>query len=118
MKKSMFILIAVLALLFGIWANIATKSDFTTLDSQKNSWSSLQGKWVVINYFAEWCVPCLREIPELNKFHQQHNPNILLYGVSFDKVTRAQLKCVKKHPSDSISINRKLAAITLGKSTH
>ncbi|PID42007.1 MAG: thioredoxin [Proteobacteria bacterium] len=29
------------------------------------------GDWLVINYWAEWCPPCIEEIPELNRVHQQ-----------------------------------------------
>jgi thiol-disulfide isomerase/thioredoxin len=44
-----------------------------------------QGKWVYINYWAEWCKPCAEEIPELNKFAQS-TPDALVLGVNFDKV--------------------------------
>jgi len=33
--------------------------------------SRLQGKWLVINYWAIWCAPCRKEIPELNQLAQQ-----------------------------------------------
>lgn len=47
--------------------------------------SSLQGKWVVINYWAPWCAICLREVPELNKFyHNNRDPNIVFFGVDYD----------------------------------
>ena len=43
-----------------------------------------EGKWVYINYWAEWCKPCAEEIPELNKFSVQAQ-DVLLLGVHFDK---------------------------------
>lgn len=43
-----------------------------------------QGKWVYINYWAEWCKPCREEVPELNAFARTH-PDVLVLGVNFDK---------------------------------
>lgn len=36
--------------------------------------SDLRGRWVVVNFFATWCVPCVREHPELARFSQSHPP--------------------------------------------
>jgi peroxiredoxin len=45
--------------------------------------SSLNGKWVIINYWAEWCPACRYEVPELNHFYQ-HNTDktVILLGVN------------------------------------
>ena len=45
-----------------------TKADFVTTDGTTYQWQELEGNWVIINYFAPWCVPCLREMPELHEF--------------------------------------------------
>lgn len=34
--------------------------------------TEMRGKWVVVNFFATWCVPCRREHPELVRFAQKH----------------------------------------------
>ena len=34
---------------------------------------SLKGKWVVINYWASWCQPCVNEIKDLNRFYKNKN---------------------------------------------
>lgn len=49
-----------------------------------------QGKWVYINYWAEWCKPCAEEVPELNAFAKAH-PGVLVLGVNFDKPPNSQL---------------------------
>ena len=36
----------------------------------------LDGQWLVINYWAEWCGPCRTEIPELNALARQHAAHV------------------------------------------
>lgn len=47
--------------------------------------------WVVLNYWAEWCAPCLEEIPELNKLDKSHS-NISVVMVNYDGVSGDTLK--------------------------
>lgn len=43
----------------------------------------LRGQWVVINYWAEWCKPCIAEVPELNSLAQRY-PGVTVFGVNYD----------------------------------
>ncbi len=45
--------------------------------------ATLKGKWVVVNFWAEWCAPCRKEIPELNELDRE--PGIQVLGVDFDR---------------------------------
>lgn len=50
---------------------------------------------VVVNYFAEWCAPCLRELPELNEFYHSQVLNgegVRLIGISFDALNNEQIR--------------------------
>lgn len=47
------------------------------------SWEDWEGKWLVVNYWAEWCAPCRKEIPELNELHHQ-SEDVIVLGVNFD----------------------------------
>lgn len=48
------------------------------------NWDDYRGRWVLVNYWAEWCKPCLEEIPELN--HLDKAPDITVLGVNFDGI--------------------------------
>jgi thiol-disulfide isomerase/thioredoxin len=91
LKKFVVILTALLALLVGLWTQQSFKVDFISLDGQEHRWDNSQGKWKVVNYFAEWCAPCLREMPELNYFHQQYSDDIDIFAVSFDPLSNEKL---------------------------
>jgi thiol-disulfide isomerase/thioredoxin len=42
-----------------------------------------RGQWLVINYWAKWCAPCIKEIPELNKLNQARS-DLTVLGVNYD----------------------------------
>tara|TARA_B110000438_G_C15338303_1_gene446782 strand:- start:125 stop:553 length:429 start_codon:yes stop_codon:yes gene_type:complete len=42
------------------------------------------GKLLVINYWAVWCAPCRKEIPELNELAAHHVDTLDVLGVNFD----------------------------------
>ena len=44
----------------------------TTVDGQAAGLSALRGQWVVVNFFATWCIPCRQEHPELVRFADEH----------------------------------------------
>lgn len=44
---------------------------------------ALRGQWVVINYWAQWCKPCIEEIPQLNTLDREY-PQVTVLGVNYD----------------------------------
>lgn len=81
-------IMAVLICSLGLFS--CSKSDDPTFnDTQGNKvqLSHLKGKWIIINYWAEWCPSCVKEIPELNAFSKKHSSdNVVVYGVDYDKL--------------------------------
>jgi len=76
-----YVLPGVLVLLFlaGCQNQEFERANGTALD-----WKSLRGHWVLVNYWAEWCKPCLEEIPELNALNR--SASVVVLGVNFDGV--------------------------------
>lgn len=70
--------------LFCVLLSACGKVDYATLDGHAGEFADWRGQWVLINYWAEWCKPCIEEIPHLNRFHDEHVGQARLFGVNFD----------------------------------
>ena len=59
--------------------------DFTLqrLHGEAVSLSEFRGKWVVLNYWATWCTPCRKEIPDLTELHDARD-DIVVLGLAFE----------------------------------
>lgn len=49
------------------------------------------GQWLVVNYWAQWCHPCITEIPELVAFAASSRGRVRVVLVNFDGVSGAEL---------------------------
>ncbi len=57
--------------------------EFTSLESGSSmSLESLEGKVVLLNFWATWCAPCLREIPELNELADNYPDDLVVLSIS------------------------------------
>jgi thiol-disulfide isomerase/thioredoxin len=78
-------LFAVLSLLllllsFGTQAYAFT---FTDSSGKKLTLSAYKGKWVLINFWATWCPPCLKEIPDLVTLYESRK-DVMVIGIAMD----------------------------------
>jgi thiol-disulfide isomerase/thioredoxin len=66
-----------------LFLSACSESVFVFSDGRQQALNSYKGQWLLINYWAEWCRPCLDELPELNKLNKGEAFQVL--GFDFDK---------------------------------
>jgi len=69
------------------------------------SLSSLRGKYVLVDFWATWCSPCVREIPNLKKIYQKyHEKGFEIYSISLDYSNEAWLNGIVLYELDWITV--------------
>ena len=68
--------------------------DFTLPDLQGKSYtlSDYRGKWVLVNYWATWCPPCRKELPELEMFHVGAKGKAVVLAVNMEEIEAQPLQ--------------------------
>lgn len=86
------VVLVLLSVAAGGFVYKVTRNDFQTLNGQGYRWNSLEGQWIIVNYFAPWCAPCLREMPELHHFENNAPSNTKIFAVNFDVMSKEDLR--------------------------
>jgi len=69
------------------------QADFTLADLEGKPWSlkSLQGKVVLVNFWATWCPPCRKEMPDLESLHQQfQKQGLVILAISDEEASKVK----------------------------
>lgn len=67
-----------------VFANETIDYELRDLAGNLHRVSDYRGKWLVINFWATWCPPCIKEMPELERFFQENKDRAHMWGVTFE----------------------------------
>ena len=77
-------LVSFAALAAALALNPATAFDLKDTGGTAQRLAELKGKWVVVNFWATWCAPCVKEIPDIAVFAKQQGEKTRVLGVALD----------------------------------
>jgi thiol-disulfide isomerase/thioredoxin len=68
--------------------------EFSVVDMQGKTHnnSSVKGKYLVVNFWATWCPPCLREIPTFVEFYEKNSDRVEILGMNHEQVNKAKIQ--------------------------
>ena len=70
-----------------------------TTDGAQFNLAALRGRWVIVNQWATWCGPCLREMPDISAYVQKHKAHVAAIGLAYDDISATDLAAfLRKHP--------------------
>jgi thiol-disulfide isomerase/thioredoxin len=80
----------------------------TTLDGKPFDLAAQRGHWVIVNFWATWCVPCIKEMPDISHFVASH-ANVRAIGLAYEDSDKADIQAfLAKHP-----VSYPIAQVTL-----
>ncbi len=110
-------LLGLTLLLLTAGAAFAQSFVFKDMQGHEQRLQDYRGKWVLVNFWATWCPPCLEEIPDLVSLYEAHkNTDLMVIGVAVDSTEKSVKGFVsKKHVSYPIVLGDYDLAEQIGK---
>ena len=73
---------------FMPWYESVPEVTFTLTDTEGSVFTekNTRGKYLVVNFWATWCTPCLKEIPAFVEFYNQNSNHVEILGLDYEPV--------------------------------
>lgn len=85
MQKIIFLIMTLFFIASPAHAELSKQDVLKDIAGKEHRLSNYQGKWVLINYWATWCPPCLEEVPDLVALYDEHKgKDLVVIGVAVD----------------------------------
>ena len=90
-KNFLFRFISIVFLSIFISSACSTP-DYEVFNESPGYLKDLKGKCVLINYWADWCPPCIKEMPELSSFYDNNREKVHVFAYNFDRLEGEELQ--------------------------
>ena len=92
LKIKDYLISKLIILISLICLSACSDPDYEIYNDSSGYIQDLQGKWVVINYWADWCPPCIKEMPELTSFYNENKEEVYVFAYNFDGLKGEELQ--------------------------
>ena len=69
-----------------------SEPDYRLVDGSSGKLDDFLGRWLIVKYWADWCPPCIKEMPELENFYNDNEDRALVLTYNFDRLEGEELQ--------------------------